>query len=384
VNSAPLVYFFCNPTLTSLQEDVISLAEGLVELNVPFTSNCRYWQRSDDPNDYLFQPNPDIAPDDCDIVVVAYTVPFDVTPFDVTSDFKPIVKGLPPTLFAAGRQYKTVFMDHHDGYKTVSWQLEYRQFDYIFRAKTNARTPNHENMRPWALGLRSAIIAETSAALPFRERCRKILINYGASHRYEHRSRNISHRLFDPAIAEFFEIDSTRDDLRKPPECRYERIKWEQTGFRYSRSYYERLCTTQAVACFCGDIIPGIPRDPSGYMVGGRKASAKRFVYDRLGNAFGIRKRSIQWDSFRFWESLASGCVSFNIDLEKYGVVLPEMPINWHHYVGVDFDKVHECVDRIRAEPGTLEKIAANGRAWALANYSPRAIAERFLRTVSA
>lgn len=378
VNSTPLVYFFCNPTAT-LQEDIISLAEGFLELNVPFASNCTYWQRSADPADYLFRPNPEIGPDDCDVVIVSYRTPFEVSPtFEVTT------KELPPTLFRKGRQYKTVFMDHHDGFTTVSRTPAFRQFDYIFRAHTNNRAFNYENMRPWALGLRTAIIKETSNALPFFERSRRILVNYGASHPYSHRVRELSHRLFDPEIRGIFEIDETRDNLKIPPESDYEQIQWRQTGFRYSRSYYQRLCTTQAVACFCGDMIPGIPRDPSGYMVGGgRKATVKRFVYERLGNFFGVTDRSIQWDSFRFWESLAAGCVSFNIDLDKYGIVLPEMPVNWIHYVGVDFDKIHDCIERIRTEPATLKTIAANGRAWALANYSPRAIAERFLRTVS-
>jgi hypothetical protein len=87
----------------------------------------------------------------------------------------------------------------------------------------------------------------------------------------------------------------------------------------------------------------------------------------------------VQWDSFRFWEALAAGCAAFNIDLEYYGVVLPVMPVNGRDYLGVRFDAVEETITRLEADPGLLERVAEQGRQWALANYSPRAMATRLL-----
>ena len=45
--------------------------------------------------------------------------------------------------------------------------------------------------------------------------------------------------------------------------------------------------------------------------------------------------RLIQWDSWRFWEGLAAGCLVFNFDLPLYGVRLPVMPEPFVHYVPV-------------------------------------------------
>jgi hypothetical protein len=90
----------------------------------------------------------------------------------------------------------------------------------------------------------------------------------------------------------------------------------------------------------------------------------------------------VQWDSFRFWESLAAGCLVFNLDLERYGAELPVMPENWEHYIGINLERIDEAIDRVRSEPESLARIAEAGRLWALEYYSPRAMAGRFLELV--
>ena len=55
------------------------------------------------------------------------------------------------------------------------------------------------------------------------------------------------------------------------------------------------------------------------------------------------------------------------------------MPEKGRHYFGVDLDKPGSVVERIADDPGSLRRIAAAGREWAIANYSPRAMATRFL-----
>ena len=87
----------------------------------------------------------------------------------------------------------------------------------------------------------------------------------------------------------------------------------------------------------------------------------------------------MQWDSFRFWETLAAGCAAFNIDIEHYGVELPVMPKNWQHYFGVDFNRADQFIERLREEPESIERVGLNGREWALTHYSPKAMAQRFL-----
>jgi hypothetical protein len=184
-----------------------------------------------------------------------------------------------------------------------------------------------------------------------------------------------------PALGKILPIDGTKDDLSVAPADPYERLMWEQTGERYSPNYYRRLGESQCVACFCGEMIPPMPwRNPEQYLVGGNKAKLKRAFFEVLGNVDPRPPRSVQWDSFRAWEAWAAGCATINIDLDLYGPDLPVMPVNWTHYIGLNLQKPGMTVERLRDEPQLLEHVAKQGHKWALANYSPRKMAERFLQ----
>jgi hypothetical protein len=131
-------------------------------------------------------------------------------------------------------------------------------------------------------------------------------------------------------------------------------------------------------------MIPAAPfRGAERYLAGGRRAQLRRSLFELLDRADPRPRRAIQWDSFRFWESLAAGCSAFNIDLAYYGVTLPVMPTNGEHYFGVRFDSVDEMVERLHADPASLERVAAAGREWAIAHYSPAALAQRLLDWVN-
>jgi hypothetical protein len=132
------------------------------------------------------------------------------------------------------------------------------------------------------------------------------------------------------------------------------------------------------VVAFCGELIPPAPFEPD-YLVGGRRARLRRWWYERLAVFDPRPPRLIQWDSWRFWEGLAAGCLVFNLDLPHYGVQLPVMPENFVHYIGVRPDSAGEAFARLDREPGLAARIAAQGRAWALEHYTPAALARRFL-----
>lgn len=374
------VYFYCRDEPGILQEDVITLAEGFLELGVPFSGNTDYWLRSTEPGDYLIKHDPEIRPDDCDIVVVSYFWPLWIRP----DDFVVQRDKLPEGLFRPGRNYRTVYVDNHDGHRTVSWEPEFRNFDLILRSKLNRRAWHPKNMWPWVLGFTNRILRATAGALPFSERQRKVLVNFGASHPYAHGTRTEAERSFLPELQKLIPFDTTKDDLQVVPADPYEKLMWEQTGRRFSQSYYDRLKTSQAVACFCGELIPPMPwKDPEQYLVGGNKAKLKRAFFEALAKFDPRPPRSVQWDSFRTWETWVAGCANINIDLDLYGPELPVMPENWKHYIGVDLRRPMEAIDRIAAEPDLLERVAAQGREWALQHYSPRAMASRLLNSLS-
>jgi len=371
----PRIYFYCCPEPDNLQDDIVILAEGLRELGIPFYASADYWRRSPAENDWLFRHTSDVPPDDCDIVVLPYTW------FNWVRLGTPTVRrDFPAGLFKPGRPYRTVYMDTNDGLRTVSWEPAFRQFDLILRTKYCQRAWRPGNLRPWVLGLSNRMLRMTADAPPFAGRRPAILVNFGASHHFPHTARLRSHRKFDPLIQRLLDLDPTRDDLSVAPLDPYDRLMWEQTNHRHSRSYYERLKHSQAVSCFCGELIPPLPwHNPAQYLVGGNKARLKLAFYRFLGRLDPRPERIVQWDSWRFWESLAAGCATFNVDFERYGALLPVMPENGRHYFGVNLDNPKPVLERIMDDPGSLERVARDGQAWARTHYSPPAMARRFL-----
>ncbi len=374
--SPPRVYFYCCPEPDNLQDDIIILAEGLRAMGIPYYSSADYWRRSPAEGDFLFRSTPEVQPDDCDVVVLPYTW-FN---WVVLGAPRPIRREVPPGLFKAGRRYRTVYMDTNDGLRTVSWEPAFRKFDLILRTKYCRRAWSPSNLRPWVLGISERMLRMTSGAPPFASRKRALLVNFGASHGYPHGARVRSHERFDPQVARILDLDATRDDLSVAPTDPYDKLMWEQTNHRHSRAYYERVKGSQAVSCFCGELIPPMPwRDPTQLLVGGNKARLKRRFFELLANVDPRPERIVQWDSWRFWEALAAGCAAFNLDLERYGASLPVMPEMGRHYFGVDLDSPESVIDRIAEDPSSLERVAAAGRDWAMAEYSPPAMARRFL-----
>jgi hypothetical protein len=374
------VYFYCRNEPGNFQEDVITLAEGLQELGIPFSGNCDYWLQSTEPGDYRIKHDPEITPDDCDIVVVSYTWPYWIR----MKTFDLVRRSLPEGLFKKGRRYVTVYMDSHDGHRTVSWEPEFRQFDLILRSKLNRRAWHPDNMKPWVLGFTNRILKAVGGQLPFEQRRRAALVNFGASHPYPHGTREEAARRFLPAWAGLMPLDTTKDNLGEVPSDAYERLMWEQTGERYSSAYYRRLGESQCVACFCGELIPPMPwRRPEQLMVGGNKAKLKRAALEFLAKLDPRAPRSVQWDSFRAWEAWVAGCATLNIDLDFYGASLPVMPENWKHYIGVDLRRPEKAIERVRDEPAVIERVAKAGQEWALKHYSPRVMAQRMLELAS-
>ncbi|MCV3213012.1 glycosyltransferase, partial [Plectonema radiosum NIES-515] len=154
----------------------------------------------------------------------------------------------------------------------------------------------------------------------------------------------------------------------------YHYLHWLQTGKRHYPSYYDRLKKSAACAGFGGFFVPPWPKNPGNVI--------NRVVKQVLIKLNLKTNRVVQWDSWRFWESLAAGCATFHVDFDKYGIGLPVMPENWRHYIGIDLDNVQEAVDRIANDPEIIERIATQGRLWALEHYSPGPTALRFLETI--
>lgn len=362
----PKVYFYTTstegpPEGAYFQDLIINLATGFQELGVEFYSNYNYWQLSPHSDRTLLQANPNVHPNDCDIVVLE-------------RQYYEENGCLPAGLFAPNRQYKTVYLDCNDGVQTLAWLPEFKEFDFIFKTHYSLHTKYPPNFYPWAFGLSARVLKELETTVPWAEKQPSILVNF-RNQRFSHSLRGYVKKTFSPQIESILAINSTSDDTTAFPQEPYHYLRWAQTGRRHYPNYYRRLLASQGCACF------------GGFFLGPRFTDD----YDRLSyylarsiSKLGIKTNRIgQWDSWRLWESMAAGCATFHVDFAKYGFQLPVMPENWRHYIGIDLDNIADAIARISDQPELLERIAESGRAWAIKHYAPKATALRFLATVA-
>jgi hypothetical protein len=369
-------YYFLISDLPNVYDaGLIHLAEGLKAMGCTFFSSRNYWKMDVD-GDYLFRYNKDFNPTtDADVVIVSN--PW-AEHMDLVS-FKLVSLPLPEWLFKASRKFLLVYLDLRDGYKTVSYTPSFRKFDFIFRAHKNSKTFNWPNIHPWILGFGNRILKEKKA-IRVEDKNYEMAVNFYFSHKYVHQLRALAEKevisKFDPSFI------NRKITSNEKPVNEFSKLMWEQTYGLHNPEYYNLTENTLIVAAFCGELVSGLPNDPSGYLRGGNRAKAKKKFYELVSAVAGVEKRLIQWDSWRFWETLALGSVPMHVDLIKYGVELPVMPVNWKHYIGVDLNNIRQTVERIIEERDTIYNIARQGNEWCMTNYSPEASTKRFLKTI--
>jgi hypothetical protein len=371
------IYFFNSAVPELYQNDIIPIAEGLKELGYSFHARHDYW-REEPGADFLFKESPEVIPEECDLVIGTFML-FGVSKRDQRAEQEKFLS----LLRKRSAKTKVVFIDDSDGYATPSWRPEFRACDLICRTKYNTRAYAPPNAVPWAIGLTNRTLRMAGSVPEPERRLSAIYVNYGASHPYEHTTRLKAKTLLHPALAPELETYQPEfADLSSPPEDSYDRLMWEQTSKRHSRVYFERMKRCLVSSAFCGEEIPAAPWNPSAYCVGGGKARLQRRFYD-VWQTFDPRPlRVISGDSFRFWESLACGTVPMQVDFEHYGLKLPVQPKPFEHYLPVRLDDIAGSCASIKRELAGLPALAATGRAWALRNYCPRAVAQRLLESL--
>lgn len=344
------VYFFIGrpsrPGWAAYDHQFVALAEGFQELGIECLGNRDYWIRDDG------QPLIRESTADRD----------DINAWFLSNHWIEAEDEMPAP-FVEKKGGKTVFVDGADGWRTYAYDPGADGFDLTLKCHFNAHYRAPLNCRPWAFGLTSRIIAATQPLSTWRDRERVILANY----RVGHPVRAWGDRFISSTglpVDRRTSVDSALSER--------DRYLFDVTGGRHNPAYYARLKGVQFVAAFGGGFYPALSRNIVSKVNGGAKKLVERL---RIAT-----RTIIQFDSWRFWETLAAGAVALHADFAGFGMRLPEMPANGIHYFGLR-PGFHSTAQRRFQEvaAAAAEAIAGRGREWALANYSPRACAQRAL-----
>lgn len=356
------VYFYFGKPLQGEQTyyPFVSLAEGFENLGVCCNADYNNYLKGVD-KDYLIKCNDDFEMQNADIVFIHnefYKIP---NADDILIN-----------LNRSPRHYITVFIDESDGVRTPGFKKGACSCDYVLKCHYNKKYRYPLNFYPWQFGLCNRVLKAVSPSL-YDKRESQILVNFRAKHQL----RDYVNKLIHSVFSNYMTWNTSSDAFSAENLVGDDLLHWKQTGARHYPQYYDNLSKSAACACYGG--VFAIP-------IGNyNKYTAKiaRIINDFLHIYEWDRVR--QWDSWRLWEAWAAGCCVVHVDLEKYGCVLPVMPENGKHYIGIDIknlDKLEKLLAKnseMPKESSLLGEIAANGREFVLENYAPVKVAERLL-----
>ena len=355
------VLFICYPhgpaEKAGYDHQILSIAEGLIELGIKPYATIDFWKKSLSVGDYLIKKSENVEMHEFDVVVFSSHI-FIYNRLDL----------LPPGLLTDQRKYKLVFLDSFFGIITPGFKKSMRSVDFVLKSHFSTKYNYPENFIPWQFGLTNRIINYVDP-LPFDDRDNSTLSNF----RVRHTVRDYVERKVMNLFYDDYPKNLTTESLVKSNMTELDLLFWTQTGKRHYPSYYKRLGKSKIVNATGGYFQSSISnsKNPVNKFLGKLERRVQIFPYDRI----------CQFDSWRFWEALASGCCTLHIDFEKYGAKLPIMPKNGSHYLGIDLDNYRNIKDVLSSKDG-IKNIAQRGREWALKYYSPRAIAERFINLI--
>lgn len=363
------IYFYVLPIENGgYQHNLISLAQGFLELGIPFAASNNYWKQAD--GSFLFQHDPIEKASEFDLVIISEQY---MTYGD--GEFPKGFFELPG---------KKVYIHTGDGlrhqYNLHKLKDFYAQFDVVLMHLYRG-IPYPDHFHPWAYGISQHMIDLAQPNLPKSD---KICLNYRNSHSVR---RLASDRIFDRLPPEMLDTTREMDDWQSWEDSEdYAKYCVYQSAGRHSLAYNHRIGSSLATACFGGVFFlrPWMWNWPAfkvaNYFV---QSAASVGRMQSFANSLGMAREHVyriyQWDSWRFWETFANGSAAVHVDLDQYGVILPEMPIVGKHYIGVDLKGPEDAMRQLQ-DVEKMQEVALEGRKWAMKHYDPVEQAGRLLQ----
>ncbi len=212
----------------------------------------------------------------------------------------------------------------------------------------------------WTIGLSRGIQERTRETRPINERVKTFIANFRPSGSSEMRPF-MQLALFPNFAGTGFELFTEQT---------------EATGATFQDAdFIEMLTSSYGSMGYCGTIGEDMQRNPFFKDDPGQNYMKK--IMEIVHEPYFVR-----WESFRFWESLAAGCLTLNLDCAKYGLKMPVPIGSWEHYAAIDLADPKGTVERIIDEPDRMIEIAQAGQRFVHEHYSPAAAARRFITDI--
>jgi len=220
----------------------------------------------------------------------------------------------------------------------------------VFVAHANSRIFSRGRRIPWAFGLSREVIDKIAATRRPDVRARVFVRNFRPSGNQS--VRNALDLSLVKRLAEKAPVDGSFDN----------QVRWKS-------DYFERLASSLGCLAYGGAFVEDFFRREELRAAG---VTERRILSDEPAID--------RWDSWRFWKSMASGCVTVGLDFDEYGLQIPVKPVSGVHYVGLKLDRLEDAVALLSGPHSPLA--AENGREWVMTHYAPAPVAHMFLETM--
>jgi len=365
------VKFFLTPYYIpdNYSPEAIALAEGLFELGVEVCANIDYWfcyKKSD----FVLKKS-----DSKEYDIAVY-------------DYKYLYHSKKWTFNYIDTSKINVLIDRND-WLDQEWRdtRVMEKFDYILIDHMIKGFNYPENVKPWAIGLTNRVKnyidkIEVDIDLVAKKR---ILINARVKHNLRKKIQEslkqnipkeyeIADLISDPIESLYAKGEATENDINYHKE----------SAGRHNPQYYSMINNYLMTNCVGGyyEYKPFVTTPYSNL----KKARRKLYFFlDKyLSLVHGDARRAnfvFQYDSFRFWEVMYSHSCPIHLNFDYWGFILPVQPVSGKHYIGItDLDCVEftKYVTELSAED--IRQIGEQGRDWCINNYTPSAVATRFIK----
>ena len=327
------------PNDAKYQHLLIVFAEGLEQLGIEFDANINYYKKKD--GSYLFKEKKNINYNDYDYIVAEFRSGNLLKIRDNNSV-------IPNEIFEkTDRKYKTIILDLE--YEYLKYINNSKYYDFYFRADYNNNILNeiNDNIYPLSYSASNRIINATKNYNKFNDRKITLLYPHRLPHMFRKYILENVYNKFDNLVTIY------NDNFKEPRFDNPHYLDWAQSGRRHNPKYYDTLKNCKMVDCTGGNIY--------------------------THNKYGII--NLNNDNWKVWETFFAGACVIMINLEFINIKLSIQPINMVHYIGVtnDTEKNVQIFKDILDDKIDIEKIANEGKKWAMENYTPDKVAKYIL-----
>jgi len=352
--------------------EIIGVAEGFAQLGWTITGNCNYWYIPE-KKEYLLKEDVD---NKHDIAIYDYRY---------VRSFEHILFRMGYPNFDSSKIH--ILVDRNDWIAPIWLNKHYRVFDFIFSGNIYNNVKYPKNVYPWVIGLTQRIINYIDKSYSDNEPAEEII---GHNFRITHNLRELIFDNLSKKIKKYpLQLCLTESSYKMAPfisSADADGLYWRQSTGRHNPSYFKLLNSKLLFFSF-GGYYEYKPLCYQPYSVMDKIRRKPYFYYSKL-----LKKLNkdispahfiFQYDNFRFWEILYSRSCPISIDLESWNFLLPEMPVNREHYLGIHKFKFNDFVEYLEAlSINEIKKMGFKGREWVKKNYSPAAQAKRIITLI--